>query len=211
MKIDRLVKKDDTTVIVYLDNNEKLYLSYEVILKSGLRKNEEISEDRFSLLIEENKKYFINQRALNYLGRRVHSSREIKNKLLQKGYEKNLIEEVVSSLVEKQILNDSEFARIYIDEKLRLKKWGIRKLKSELIKKGISESIIREVIVDIPDENQFNSAIDIAKKKLKLLSARESDSQKIKQKLYSSLSSKGFSYDVISKVINKLLKGESED
>jgi len=39
MIITRVVKKDDTNVIVYLDNNEKLYLSYEVFLRNGLRKD----------------------------------------------------------------------------------------------------------------------------------------------------------------------------
>ena len=51
MKILRLLKKDENNVIVYLDNGEKLYLSKEVVLSNGLRKNQEISEDHFSFLI----------------------------------------------------------------------------------------------------------------------------------------------------------------
>ncbi len=57
MKITRVVKKDENNVVVYLENDEKLFLTYEVFLKNGLRKDTEIPADHFQFLIRENQKY----------------------------------------------------------------------------------------------------------------------------------------------------------
>jgi len=88
MKIERVVKKDDENVIVYFDTQEKLFLSYEIFMQNRLKKDMEISEDGFALLIRENRKYFIKKKAFNFLGRRMHSYNELKLKLLRKKYEK---------------------------------------------------------------------------------------------------------------------------
>jgi regulatory protein len=211
MLIERLVKKDETTVIVYLDNGNKLYLSYEVVLKNGLRKGTEISEDRFDFLIRHNKKYHIRQKTLLYLARRIHSKRELENKLRQKKYEIDLINEVLNNLVEKRIINDESFALHFADEKINRKKWGFMKVKSELIKKGISSELIDKALKSYSTpESQNETAAVLAKKKLNIILKRESDPQKIKQKILSYLVSRGFSYDTSVEVIQSLLK-ESDD
>lgn len=207
MLIERLVKKDETTVVVYLDNGDKLYLSYEVVLKNGLRKGSEIFEDRFEFLIRHNKKYYIRQKALSYIARRIHSKRELENKLRQKKYEIDLIHEVLNDLVDKKMINDESFAMHFADEKINRKKWGIMKVKSELIKKGITSDLIDHALKSyITPESQNETTAALAKKKLNFISKREPDPQKIKQKILSYLLSRGFSYDTSIEVIQSLLK-----
>ena len=53
MQITRIVKKSKGDVTIYFDNDSLLFLAVEVFLKSGLKKGDDISEDRFSLLIEQ--------------------------------------------------------------------------------------------------------------------------------------------------------------
>ena len=99
MKITRIAKKDSANVIIEFDNGEPLFLSVEIFMKSGLRKNDEISEDRFLFLVRENKIFYIKQRAFRYLGRRLHAKSELKTKLLQKRYESDLIDKADQSLL----------------------------------------------------------------------------------------------------------------
>jgi hypothetical protein len=84
MVISRIEKKDNTNVIIYLDNDEKIYLAYEIVLKNGLRKGVEISESHYNFLIRENQKFFIRKKANDYLGKRIHSANELRRKLLLK-------------------------------------------------------------------------------------------------------------------------------
>ena len=204
MKIERVVKKDDVNVIVYLDNQEKLYLSYEVFLQNRLRKDMEISEDGFSFLVRENQKYFIKRKAFDYLGRRLHSYNELRLKLLRKKYDKELIGEVLDYLREKKFIDDFEFGKQYAEEKIRLKSWGKNKIKSELFRKGIPAGIIDE-IVNKEDSSSSENAEALAKKKIKVLSGRNYEKRVLSSKLYSYLLSKGYEYDIIREVIKKLI------
>ena len=206
MKIVKIAKKNDSTVIIFLDNNERLFLSYEVFLKNGLKKDDEISESRFSFLIRENQKYFIKHRAYNYLSRRSHSEFELVNKLKQKGYDQELITPIIEELKENKYLDDLEFSREFTAENIRRKHWGKHKLKSELIKRHIDRDTILTVVSENFDpENEAENALALGAKKLKILIVKPLPKEKLEQKLYSYLNSKGFEFDIIQKVVNKLL------
>lgn len=117
MQIIKVVKKGKKDVIVHFDDGKFLILALEVFLKSGLKKGDEISEDRFSFLIEQNKLFHIKQRAFRLLGRRQHSSSELRRKLWNKDYEQKLIDEVIDDLQNKGYLDDEEFIREFVAEK----------------------------------------------------------------------------------------------
>ena len=200
MKIERVVKKDDDNVILYLDNQEKLFLSYEVFLKNRLKKDMEISEDGFSFLVRENQKYFIKKKALDFIGRRLHSYNELKLKLLRKKYDKTLIGEVLDDLKQKGLLDDFAFGKQYVEEKIRIKSWGKNKLKAELYKKGINAAVIDKIISE-EDLSPIDNAMTLAEKKLKILSKHNYEKRELTSKLFTFLYSKGYEYDTIKEVI----------
>jgi regulatory protein len=211
MKIIRIVKKDARNVVIYFDNDEVLFLSVDIFYKSGLKKNDEISDDRFSSLIKENRLFHIKQRAFLYLGRRQHSTYELRIKLKQKGYETELINEVLDDLKNKNYLDDTEFAKIFVEEKIKLKLWGEQKLRSELIKRGINSEIISDVLRDIiSEEDKLNNVMTIASKKYDTLRNRKLDKDVIKKKLITFLNSRGYNYAVIKEVCNELIKEENQ-
>lgn len=206
MIVSRIVKKDARNVIIHFDNNEVLFLSVDIFYKSGLRKNDDISDDRFSSLIKDNRIFHIKQRAFRYLGRRQHSISELRIKLKQKGYETELINDVLDDLKQKNYLDDTKFANMFIEEKIKLKLWGEQKLRSELIKKGIKTEIISDVLRNIiSDEDTLNNAMTVASKKYDTLRSRNLDDDVIKKKLIAFLKSRGYNYDVIKEVCDELI------
>jgi len=206
MKIDRVVKKGTGNVLILFDNSETLILSLEIFLKSGLKKNDEISENRFSALIKENKKFYLKQRAFRLLGRRHHSTFELKQKLFQKNHESELINDILTELMTGGYLDDKKFASVFAEEKLRTKFWGDKKLKSELIKRGIDFKIISEVLKHfISSENKTETAELLAIKKLDRLKSRKYDLLTLRKKLTTFLMAKGYDYDIIKEVSDKIL------
>jgi regulatory protein len=206
MLVTRIVKKGKKDVTIHLNDGKYLILAVEVFLKCGLKKNDEISKDRFSLLIEENKKFHIKQRAFRLLGRRQHSVAELKIKLWDKDYEKTIVSEVLSELVENKYLNDREFADAFVEEKLKVKKWSERRLKSELIKKGIKPDIISEVLNHkIFPQESFENALAVAKKKFESLRKRNLEPNELKNKLSTFLISRGFDYETIKSVCDEII------
>jgi regulatory protein len=205
MRIERIEKKNDKDVTITLDDGEKLFLSYDIFLKNGLKKNDEISESRFSFLIEENQKFHLKQKAFRYLGRRLHSSYELKLKLKQKGYRQELIELIIAELINSNYINDYEFASLFAEENIRNKLWGRKKLEAELFRKGIDRSIISKVTDEkFYNGDELSAAMELGRKKIKSLSSRGIENEKLKTKLVSFLLTKGYEYDTCRRVIEIL-------
>jgi regulatory protein len=182
-----------------------------VFIKSGLKKNEDVSDDRFFLLIKENRLFHIKQRALRYLGRRLHSTSELRIKLKQKGYEKELVDDVISDLSKAGYLNDLDFAMEFTMQKINAKLWGKNKIKSELIKKGINAEIIAQALNEsFNEDDEYEKAMITAQKKIKSIKFKQDNSTELKRKVISFLIARGYSYEIAGKVCDKLI-GEEDD
>jgi regulatory protein len=211
MKVIRIVKKDSRNFVIHFDNKETLILLLDVFIKSGLKKNEDVSDDRFFLLIKENRLFHIKQRALRYLGRRLHSTSELRIKLKQKGYEKELVDDVISDLSKAGYLNDLDFAMEFTMQKINAKLWGKNKIKSELIKKGINAEIIAQALNEsFNEDDEYEKAMITAQKKIKSIKFKQDNSTELKRKVISFLIARGYSYEIAGKVCDKLI-GEEDD
>lgn len=207
MKIEKIVKKNTRDVIIHLDNGEELFLAGEIVIRNGLRKNDELTVSRKSSLIEQNKIYFIKQSAFRYLGKRIHSSYELRLKLKQKKYEEVLIDSVISDLKKNNYLNDADFSERFAEEKIKSKSWGKIKIEAELRKRKIPAEIISGILENrFGSEKETESAKELAVKKLKILSARGLDQKKIKEKLFAFLYSRGYDYETSKEVLDLIIK-----
>ncbi len=207
MRIEKVIRKDDKNVTIYFDNNENLILSEDVFYQSGLRKGDEVSDDRFSFFVEQNILYYIKQRALSFLSRRFHSERELYLKLKKKSYDEKLIKTVLEDLKSKGFIDDRNFASHFVEEKLNKRRWGKNKIKSALFSKGINSKIIEESLSNLNEDNSdINLAMELATKKLEQLKKRNVEEIKLRQKLTTFLVSRGFDYDTCREVTDKLLK-----
>lgn len=212
MIVERIVSKDDEKATVFFDSGEKLILHKDILYQSGLRKGDEVSSDRFSFLNNQETLYLIKQKAFRLLQRRIHTSRELYIKLRQKFSDDLLIKNCLSELQQKGFINDREFALAFISEKQKSKKWSKAKLKSELIKRGVSNEIISEVLNQTFDtERETESAKELAQKKLSQIIKKENDKRKLSQKIMMYLQSKGYDYEMSSEVVRKILKSDDED
>ncbi|RPI75226.1 MAG: regulatory protein RecX [Ignavibacteriales bacterium] len=206
MKIERISKKDRRNVIIDFDDDNQLIINYEVFLKNGLRRGMDLSSDRFSFLVEENEKHKIKIEAINYLAKRIHSEKELRIKLQRKKHNPDLINESIDDLKERGLIDDYKYSLIFTDEKVRLKLWGEKKIKAELMKNGVSNEVISKVMIEkFSGENNIENAVELAGKKIKSLSYKNLDKRKLAEKVYSYLASKGYDYQVSREAVKKVL------
>lgn len=211
MIIERILSKDDDKAIIYFDNGEKLVLHKDILYQSGLRKGDEISSDRFSALNKDENFYLIKQKAFRLLQRRIHSAKELYTKLRQKFSDELLIKKCINELQQKGFINDQEFALAFISEKQKSRKWSRTRLKSELIKRGISGDIISNVLSKTFNPEQEKQAVrDLVEKKYRQLIRKETDKRKLFQKLMMYLQSKGYDYELSSEMIKKILNVDED-
>lgn len=146
--------------------------------------------------------------ALRFLSYRPRSEKEVRDRLRIKNQElgiKNLnyiIDQVIQKLKEYNFINDLEFARKWIESRMRFKPRSLRLMKLELKKKGVSDDVIQTIIHD--SKFMIHSDLEQARKLVekRLTRYKGLDRQKIYEKLGRYLASKGFNWDTIKKTID---------
>ena len=101
------------------------------------------------------------QRLLEYS---AHSERELTDKLKRAGAKGNDIEEVLEFCRNYGFVDDRSFAVKKARDLKNLKRYGIRRIKSELYSKGIAAEYIEEAVAELDDNEDM--LIPLVEKKL---------------------------------------------
>ena len=196
-------KKNKERVNLFLDGEYAFSLSAELVYKEGLNKNEEIDSEKLKILAEHESLIRCKNSALRIIEKSYKTEKEVRDKLILKGYEENSINKSIEFLKEYNFINDNNYTKAFISDKL--KSQGSQKIKYTLIQKGISKDKIEEELSNLNKENEKNIALNLAKKKLDIIKKKENDNFKISGKLYRYLISKGYGYDVTSEVVKEIM------
>lgn len=199
-------KRNKERVNLFLDGEYAFSISAELVYKEGLKVNKEINFEEIKELAENESFIRCKETALRSIEKAHKTEKEIRDKLRLKGYEDNAIDYSIEFLKKYNFLNDQNYAKAFIKDKLN--SIGSQKIKYSLIQKGISREIIDEELYDLDKENEKNIAFNIAKKKLNLIKGKESDNYKISGKLFRYLISKGYSADITNAVVKEIMSLE---
>lgn len=146
--------------------------------------------------------------SLRFLSYRPRSEKEVREYLLKKKVAQEIIEEVISKLHEHKFLDDKEFAKMWLESRVRHKHKPIRIIKYELGQKGISREIIDQLLQNSQESKQKDiTAIQILITK-HLPKYKDLPKHQIYQKLATFLTQKGFSYDLAKRSIDEILKSK---
>ncbi len=142
--------------------------------------------------------------ALKLLSFRPRSVKEIEGKLLQysikKGFGQKIPEFVIENLTSSGLLNDYDFAKWWVRERRDFRPKGTYLLKLELKSKGIDNEIIDRVLSEEDKGNDLESALKVTDKKERFWKKLPINQAKIK--ISNLLLRRGFSWDIIYKVID---------
>lgn len=132
--------------------------------------------------------------AANILGRRMCTCKELFDKLYRKGYSKEIIERVVSDFISAGYLDDRKYAEMYIEDSINLSAKGMYRIRQELKLKGISDSVIDDIIMN----NEYK-ATDALMEYIEQRRLFENiHSKKDLEKLKARLVRRGYSYSEIN-------------
>ena len=87
------------------------------------------------------------------LGFKSYTCQEIFRKLVHSGCDEAIAEEVISEFCKAGIINDEEYAKMYIHDALVVGLKGMFRIKQELLAKGISQKIV-EKAASLLEEDQ---------------------------------------------------------
>lgn len=178
-------------------SGEAYKIHSEIIVKYGLITNGEIEQDLLNEILFESDVIIATNLAMNYISSRVISTKQLKDYLKNKGYKSNVVKRVIDKFDEYSILNDENYANCYISSKQKV--MSKRALQNKLMQKGVSKEIVENCTSEYDD---LSVAENISNKFLKNKEVNEDNINK----LIRHLNYKGFNYEVISKILDKLKK-----
>jgi regulatory protein len=130
---------------------------------------------------------------------RLRSENELYQRLVKKGFSVEVAKEVVSFLREKRFIDDKLFTKAWVDSRIK-KPFGVRRIKQELLRKGIAQEVIDKQLAQIK-ENYFEIDVvrQISEERFKKLSGVVPEAAK--RRVYGYLLRRGFSPEVILEVL----------
>lgn len=190
--------KNKKRVNVYLDGAYYCSLDLVTLVKNRLKIGMEISKEELVKIQYESEFQSCFDSALNFISVSQKTKKQIKDKLIQKGYLEEIVLKAIDKLIEYGYVNDSDYAEKYVNSYKNQK--GKKLIKLELLKKGVKEEDLSEFLDGV--DSQIETISKLADKYMK---NKPCDLKTVK-KLYSYLISKGFDYDEVKEVSSKYLE-----
>src|SRR5688500_15057645 len=218
--------RDPNRVHVHIDGRHALAVSLDVAAAERLTVGQPCPPDRLARLHSAQATQELFASALNFLSYRPRSAREVEMRLRRKGPAPEQIEAVMQRLKRLGFVDDLEFARFWVTNRMTFSPRGPRLLKSELRQKGVAPDVVEQVLqereetavaeaqeaaefaaaagdVEPTDEDEIvpgsdlSHALALAKKRMRSLSGL--DPQVARRRLSAFLARRGYNYDTIDK------------
>ena len=132
------------------------------------------------------------ERAGRYIAHRPRSERQVRDKLAGLSYDEATIDAAVARLIELRLIDDSDFARRWIEERARTKGKAPDVLVSELRARGVSREVAEEALAEVGLE-EATQALEVATKLLRRVLRFPLDEQG--PRLYGLMRRRGFSHE----------------
>ncbi|MEI7734966.1 MAG: regulatory protein RecX [Ferruginibacter sp.] len=140
-------------------------------------------------------------RAKHYCAYQERCHSEVKDKLYGFGLNTKEVDEIISTLIAENYINEERFAIQFAGGHFRSKKWGRVKISYALKQKRVSPYCIKKALQQINEDDYLKTLQQLFEAKLKTLKSEKNIFTK-KRKLQDHLMQKGFESNLIREMMN---------
>lgn len=198
-KIEPYSAEKNSFLKVFADGGYVMSLAPEIVKKFRLCEGMEIDGEKLASLNREALVHRARERLLYSLDRRLHSEKELRQKLYR-NYAPEVIDLAIESIEKLGLIDDKKFAEAFAESRLRTGKKGPRLIFQELLAKGVDRQIAKQAVDRLFNEqdNEIEAARHVARKY-----ANELDTPRGKNRLYAALARRGFNYSTTKAVMQE--------
>ena len=139
------------------------------------------------------------------LRQRPQSEHEIRERLKLKGYSEAVVGQIVELLKKVGDIDDTRFASLWVESRMRMNPAGDVVLKHELKARGVSDAIIEATLTEKAEKyDEYEVAFSMAKERFERF--KRLDRQKAMKRVYDFLLRRGFAYNNVRRVIEELMQ-----
>jgi regulatory protein len=108
------------------------------------------------------------ERALKSISVRERTQNEVKEFLARRGYDGEVIADVVRSLREEGLVDDSGYARRFAEDRRLLDQWGNERIARDLERRGIDRELVERALAGHGQEDELAVAIELLDRRFPL-------------------------------------------
>ena len=195
--------------ILFLDGVHFDSVDAACILQFGLRIGLEIEAEVLQKLIEAHEGMRAKNYALELLSNQSYSRSQMIGQLRQKGFAPQAIDITLEDLEQLGHIKDEKFAKKWVNRRRRSKPKGKKMLQHELVNMNVDKTAADRVLAGINDAEEASAAMQLAQKQIKRYQSLPP--QVAKRRLHGFLLRRGFDYETIQSVIERvLIKGNRQ-
>lgn len=225
---------DSEKVHVFIDGKHAMSVALDVAAAERLAVGQPCPPERLERLHRAQQMQTVYDSAIRFLSYRPRSAREVELRLRKKGHPPEEIAAVMDRLQKRGYVNDEEFARFWVGNRMSFNPRGPRLLKSELRQKGVAPQVIDAVLAEQSEAQadavqqaaeiaeawgetagdepapgtDLANALALARKKWRTYGSL--DPPTARRRLSGFLARRGYNYDIIDQVLRRLLSSDDE-
>lgn len=211
MKIEK-IKKIGKKYKIFLSDGSEIKTYDDVILKYGLLYNKNINSELLNKINNDNNYYEIYYKTVNYITKRLRSEKEIDDYIDKNSITQSDKEKLMTKLKETNLINDANFTKAYIADKINFSNVGLDKIRSDLSSHNIPNDLIELELSKI----DYNLIVEKLRKLInKKIKSSKYTGYRLKLKVVNELINLGYDksqiieiYDTIS--VNNTINIKSE-
>jgi regulatory protein len=197
---------DHERVNVFIDGAFAIGIDLNTLQREELFKGKVLSEADWERLVRAESDQKAWHAALRLLEVRPRAEREIRDRLRRKQFEPEQIDATVSRLRNLGLLDDAQFARLWVANRTATSPKGSQALRYELISKGVDKHVAGKIVEDALDADaEARMCEQVARKALPRY-ASSPDRATFQRKLGGLLQRRGFGWDTVGPVLDRLWK-----
>lgn len=189
----RLKTKNNPNIFIATTDSGEMILHSDIIVKNGIKLGE-ISSEVMTNCVRDSAEIIAFNIAVKYISNKVKTEQQIRDYLYKKEFHSSIVNAVITKLKEYGVINDEMYAESYIRSN---KNFSKMKMKQKLYSFGIKKDLIEDITVELDD---YDSCINNAKKYLRTKELSHETAVKLTRRL----SSMGYTWDTISRVLREL-------
>jgi regulatory protein len=143
--------------------------------------------------------------ALRMLERQPRTRLELERAMARRDVPPDVAAAILDRFAEVGLVDDGAFAQAWVDSRHRGRGLARRALSAELRRRGVDETVLRDAVATVSDDDERAAALALAERKLRTMTALPRDVQM--RRLVGMLGRKGFSSGVAMSVVREVLGG----
>lgn len=190
-------------------NGEYAFTVHEdVVVKFRLIKGATLPDSLEREVLKEEEQMAAYRYAVRYIGKAMRSAKEVRDKLKEKGYSPDIVDEVLKRLNEQRFVDDAAYANALATQRLKHNKKGRLWIRHELSQKGVSKQEAERVLEQLDPQEEWEEAWHLARKRWPSIKGERADRLR---KVMALLVRRGFPAEIARSVARKLREDEDAE